>query len=41
MEQELILHEATHEIDSETHQTMSISEGGVSTRTAINESIIS
>ena len=41
MEQELILHEATHETDAETHQTLSIPEGGASTRTAINESIIS
>jgi hypothetical protein len=41
MEQELILHEATHETDSETNQTMSIPEGDSSTGTAINESIIS
>lgn len=41
MEQELILHEVTHETDSETNQTMSIPEGDSSTGTAINESIIS
>ena len=41
MEQELILHKATHETDSETNQTMSIPEGDSSTGTAINESIIS
>ena len=41
MEQELILHKATHETDSETNQTMSIPEGDSSKGTAINESIIS